>query len=118
MNGQEGEPRLLDGAMPKSLGLDSDSGSESHTQDSDVEDKDGEYTPRLDAGPPTKKGRVSIPRKPLRGTASQPARGSLTVTARTYPTLAVQGGAHTEMSGVGVTPKGIVCSTVGKGGVA
>ena len=118
VNGQEGEPRLLDGAMPKSLVLDSDSGSESHTQDSDVEDKDGEYTPRLDAGPPTKKGRVSIPRKPLRGTASQPARGSLTVTARTYPTPGVQGGVHTETSGVSVTPKGIVSSTVGRGGVA
>ena len=117
VNGQEGEPRLLDGAMPKSLVLDSDSGSESHTQESDVEDKDGEYTPGVDAGPPPKKGRVSsMPRKAVRGSASLPARSTLSVAART-PNTGVQGGVNTEMGGVSVTTKGVVSSTVGRGGV-
>lgn len=119
MNGQEGEPRLLDGAMPKSLVLDSDSGSESHTQESDAEDKDGEYTPGVDAGPPPKKGRVSsMPRKAVRGTASLPARSTLSVAARGTPNTGVQGGVNTEMGGVSVTTaKGVVSSTVGRGGV-
>ena len=118
VNGQEGEPRLLDGAMPKSLVLDSDSGSESHTQESDVEDKDGEYTPGLDAGPPPKRVRVpAMPRKPLRVTPGQPPRGNLTVSARAYPATGVQGGVHTEMGGVSAT-KGSVSSAIGRGGVS
>ena len=116
MNGQEGEPRLLDGATPKSLVLDSDSGSESHTQESDAEDKDGEYTPGLEVGPPTKKGRVSAPpRKLPRGAVNLSARSSLSVAAR--PVSGVQGGINTvEASGVSMTTKGVV-SALGRGEV-
>ena len=124
MNGQEGEPRTLDGAIPKSLVLDSDSGSESHTQESDAEDKDGEYTPGLEVVLPTKKGRgPAVPRKLSRGTVSLSARGS-GLNIATKSVGGVQGGVSTETSGLTMATKGVMQSlgsdvtSLAKGGAA